>query len=80
MMSKSESDDGALMSTLFAPASRCSAACARLRKMPVDSITTSTPASAQGISLGSLRAVARTLVPSTIRLSSSNSTVPANGP
>ena len=38
---------------LRAPASRCLAAAARVRKRPVDSITTSTPSRSQGRALGS---------------------------
>ena len=44
---------GAETMTFFAPPLRCRAALSRAVKRPVDSITTSTPASPQGIRAGS---------------------------
>jgi hypothetical protein len=55
------------MSTFLAPAPRCLAASSRLVKMPVDSTTTSTPCSPQGISAGSRSDVTGRRLPSTIR-------------
>ncbi len=57
--------DGADTMTNGAPASMCIAACSRLEKMPVDSITMSTPRSAQGRALGSRSARIWSSSPST---------------
>ena len=46
---------GAEMTTFSAPASRCSWACSRFVKRPVDSTTTWTPRSFQGSAAGSPR-------------------------
>ncbi len=61
----SESPDGAEMMTRLAPPCRCAAALSRAVKMPVDSMTTSTPCSPHGISAGSFDSSLRTSFPST---------------
>jgi hypothetical protein len=57
---------GAEMITLRALALRCRAAWSRLRKRPVDSITTSTPSPPQSSLAGSGSAVALIRSPSTV--------------
>src|SRR5215218_7716894 len=71
---------GALMMTFFAPAARCFAASSRFVNSPVDSTTTSAPASPHGSAPGSRSANTFSSSPSTIRLSSVYSTSPWNGP
>ena len=61
----SASPDGAEMMTRLAPPARWPAALSRAVKMPVDSMTTSTPCSPQGISAGSRDSSLRTSLPST---------------
>ena len=61
---------GAEMITFFAPASRCLAAASRLVKIPVDSITTSTPRSFHGSCAGSRTARPLKPLPSTTMSSS----------
>ena len=56
---------GAVITTFFAPASRCFDDRARSRKMPVDSTTTSTASSPHGSAAGSLTEQTRTSRPST---------------
>src|SRR5215213_7861435 len=68
------------MMTFFAPAARCFAASSRFVKRPVDSITTSAPASPHGSAPGSRSANTFSSSPSTIRLSSVYSISPWNGP
>ncbi len=51
-MVMSSSLAGAEMRTFLAPPARCLAASSRLVKMPVDSMTMSTPSSPQGMSAG----------------------------
>ena len=58
------------MITFFAPASRCLAAASRLVKIPVDSITTSTPRSFHGSVAGSRTASPLNPLPSTTMSSS----------
>src|SRR5215210_430662 len=71
---------GALMMTFFAPASRCFAASSRFVNRPVDSITTSAPASPHGRAPGSRSAKTFSSSPSTMRASSVYSTSPWKGP
>ncbi len=61
---------GAEITTFFAPASRCLAAASRLVKIPVDSITTSTPRSFHGNVAGSRTANPLNGLPSTTMSSS----------
>ena len=56
---------GAEMRTFFAPPLRCALASFASRKTPEDSMTTSTPASAHGIALGSFSLRTFTSWPST---------------
>src|ERR1051325_5015717 len=67
---------GAEITTFFAPAVRCLAACSRSVKRPVLSSTSSTPSSFHGSFSGSLIAVTRISRPFTTRLSPLGSTVP----
>ena len=62
---RSASPDGAEMTTRLAPPSRCPAAASRPVNTPVDSMTTSTPWSAHGISAGSRTSSFLTSLPST---------------
>ena len=55
------------MMTRLAPARRCASAFSLVRKIPVDSITTSTPTASQADAAGSFTAVARMRRPSTTR-------------
>ena len=57
---------GAVMTTFFAPASRCLAAASRLVKMPVDSNTTSTPSAFHGSCAGSFSESTWNSSPSTV--------------
>jgi hypothetical protein len=68
------------MITFFAPASRCFAALSRSVKRPVDSITTSAPASDQGKSAGSRSEKTFSSLPSTTIASSVWSTSPGKRP
>ena len=68
------------MITFLAPASMCLAASAFFVNRPVDSITTSAPASAQGSAAGSRSAKTLSSSPSTISASSVKSTSPGKGP
>ena len=63
------------MMTRLAPARRCAAAFSLVRKIPVDSITTSTPTSPQADAAGSFTAVARMGRPSTTRKPSLTATL-----
>jgi len=55
------------MMTRLAPARRWASVFSRVRKTPVDSMTTSAPTSCQADVAGSFAAVARTRRPATIR-------------
>ncbi len=68
-MVTSSSVAGAEMMTFFAPAVTCFFAASALVKMPVDSITMSTPSSPQGRLAGSRSAMTLKVVPSTVMLS-----------
>ena len=72
---------GAEMTTFRAPPSRCFSAPSRLVKMPVDSITTSTPRSSQGRFAGSRSARSFSSLPPTVIVPSpeetSSSSVPS---
>src|SRR4051794_9130901 len=68
------------MMTFFAPASRCLAASSRFVNSPVDSITTSAPASLQGRFAGSRSAKTFSSLPSTTSACSVCSTVPGKRP
>ena len=71
---------GAEMITFLAPAARCLAASSRAVKKPVDSITTSTPRSAQGSAAGSRSERTLISLPSTEIEPSPASTSPGKRP
>ena len=71
---RSESSAGALMTTRFAPASRCAAAFSLLVKKPVHSRTISTPSSFHGSFDGSFSLYSGIFTPSITRESSPAST------
>ncbi|OPZ33308.1 MAG: hypothetical protein BWY99_02716 [Synergistetes bacterium ADurb.BinA166] len=71
---RSESSAGALMTTRFAPASRCAAAFSLLVKKPVHSSTISTPSSFHGSFDGSFSLYSGIFTPSITRESSPAST------
>ncbi|CAB4776227.1 unannotated protein [freshwater metagenome] len=72
--------DGADTMTRGAPPSRCSAALSRDEKMPVDSMTTSTPRSPQGSSAGLRNASTLSTSPSTEMPSLCTPTLPSKRP
>src|SRR3954466_8309639 len=72
--------DGADMITFFAPALMCFCAPSLVRKMPVDSTTTSAPTAPQLSSDGSLTAVRRIFLPLTTSVLPSTETSPLNRP
>merc|ERR1719335_773642 len=80
MVGVSASLAGAEMITFFAPPSTCFRQPSVVVKAPVDSQTYSTPASFQGISVGSRVADKVTLRPLMIMPSSASSTVPSKRP
>ncbi len=71
---------GALITTFFAPASRCFAAPSRFVKKPVDSITISTPSSFQGRFRGSRSAKILISLPFTTMAPSLASTLASRVP
>ncbi|MNN39845.1 hypothetical protein D3C81_1538990 [compost metagenome] len=72
--------DGADMITFFAPASMCFCAPSLVRKMPVDSMTTSAPTSPHFSSAGSFTAVRRIFLPFTTSVLPSTATSPSKRP
>src|SRR5690625_1989997 len=72
--------DGADMITFFAPASMCFCAPSAVRKMPVDSITTSTPTSSHLRLARSRSALRRMRLPFTMRVLPSTETSPWKRP
>ena len=77
---RSGSVAGAEMTTLRAPASRCFCAPSRFVKKPVDSTTTSTPRSPQGIAPGSRSDSSWNSRPAARIVPSPTSTSPSSGP